>query len=157
MNNNIFRKKSLDRVSSPEDLNNYMRVTNPPVWFALSAIILLLIGAIIWGIFGKIETKVNAVTVSKDGKAVCYVSEQDVSELKENMSVTVDSKDYIISQVAPSPLQAESVLNDYSMHLGDFKNGEYVYAVTLIGDLKDGNYACTIVTEKISAISFLWN
>ena len=40
----LFRQKSIDRVSSPEQLNDYIRVTTPSVWLALIAIILLLTG-----------------------------------------------------------------------------------------------------------------
>ena len=55
----LFRKKSIDRVSSPEQLNDYIRVTTPSVWLVLLAVILLLIGMLIWSIFGKV-TVTNA-------------------------------------------------------------------------------------------------
>ena len=32
MNEEIFRKKSLDKVKSPENLDDYIRVSNPGVW-----------------------------------------------------------------------------------------------------------------------------
>ena len=52
--NGLFRQKSIDRVSSPEKLDDYIRVTTPSVWIALIAMILLLAGALFWGIFGEI-------------------------------------------------------------------------------------------------------
>ena len=52
---NLFRKKSMDRVSSPEQLNDYIRVTSPSVWLVLLAIVLLLAGILIWSTFGKVE------------------------------------------------------------------------------------------------------
>ncbi len=51
----IFREKSLERVSSPEQLDDYIKVTTPSVWIILAATIVLLAGMIIWGVFGKIE------------------------------------------------------------------------------------------------------
>ena len=51
----LFRKKSIDRVSSPEQLNDYIRVTTPSVWLVLLAVILLLIGLLIWSIFGTVS------------------------------------------------------------------------------------------------------
>ena len=51
----IFREKSIERVSSPEQLDDYIKVTTPSVWLILSATIALLAGIIIWGVFGKIE------------------------------------------------------------------------------------------------------
>lgn len=55
MKNSIFRKKSMDRVSSPEQLNDYIRVTSPGVWLFLIALILLLTGFIIWAAFGRLD------------------------------------------------------------------------------------------------------
>ena len=39
----IFREKSITRVSSPEQLNDYIRVTTPSVWIVLIALVLLMI------------------------------------------------------------------------------------------------------------------
>ena len=52
--NSIFRQKSIDRVSSPEKLDDYIRVTTPGVWITLAAIVILLAGTIVWGIFGEL-------------------------------------------------------------------------------------------------------
>ncbi|MBO4374919.1 MAG: hypothetical protein J5829_07410 [Lachnospiraceae bacterium] len=52
--NGIFRQKSIDRVSSPEKLDDYIRVTTPGVWITLAALVILLAGTIVWGIFGEL-------------------------------------------------------------------------------------------------------
>ena len=57
MSDQIFRKKSLDRISSPEQLNDYIRVANPGIWMILAAVIILLAGVCVWGIFGHLDTK----------------------------------------------------------------------------------------------------
>jgi len=54
MNNSLFKQESIDRVSSPEKLDDYIRVTTPSVWIILIAIVILLVGTIFWGIFGKV-------------------------------------------------------------------------------------------------------
>ena len=51
----IFREKSLERVSSPEQLNDYIRVTTPSVWIVLIALVVLLVGMLAWGVLGRIE------------------------------------------------------------------------------------------------------
>ena len=51
----IFRKKSIERVSGPESLSDYIRVTTPSVWIVLIALVVLLVGMLAWGIFGRIE------------------------------------------------------------------------------------------------------
>ena len=40
----VYRKASVERISSPEQLNDYLRVTNPSVWIVLAAVVLLLAG-----------------------------------------------------------------------------------------------------------------
>ena len=48
MENQLFRKKSLERISSPEELHDYMRVTSPRLWMLLIAIVALLVGFIVY-------------------------------------------------------------------------------------------------------------
>ena len=48
MDNGLFRKKSIDRISSPEELHDYMRVTSPRLWMILAAVVLLLVGFIVY-------------------------------------------------------------------------------------------------------------
>ncbi|HAF25793.1 MAG TPA: hypothetical protein DCG85_00615 [Lachnospiraceae bacterium] len=51
----LFRKKAMDRVSSPEDLNEYIKVITPSVWLLLTAIIILLVGMVVWSIAGSVN------------------------------------------------------------------------------------------------------
>ena len=53
----IFRKKSVAKMSSPEELQDYIHVSTISAWTVLTAIIILLVGALVWGIFGEIEMK----------------------------------------------------------------------------------------------------
>ncbi len=50
----IFREKSMDRISSPEQLNDYIRVTRPSVWLVLLALVILLSGMLAWSILGRV-------------------------------------------------------------------------------------------------------
>ncbi|HYG62449.1 MAG TPA: biotin/lipoyl-containing protein, partial [Thermoanaerobaculia bacterium] len=53
----IFRKVALERLSSPEQLDQLMQVTNPRGWLALAALGALLLTAVFWGVFGSIPTE----------------------------------------------------------------------------------------------------
>ncbi|MBR2274576.1 MAG: hypothetical protein IJ873_00715, partial [Lachnospiraceae bacterium] len=55
MSNQIFREKSMERVASPEQLNDYIRVTSPSVWIILLAMLVLLAGILVWSVFGRVE------------------------------------------------------------------------------------------------------
>ena len=60
----LFRQKSLDRISSPEQLNAYIRVSTPSVWLLLTAIVILLIGVCVWGVWGHMDTTLPVVAVA---------------------------------------------------------------------------------------------
>jgi HlyD family secretion protein len=53
----IFRKVALERLSSPEQLDQLMQVTTPKGWLALTALGVLLLTALAWGVFGSIPTE----------------------------------------------------------------------------------------------------
>ncbi len=55
----VFRQVSLDRLSSPEQLDQLMRVTSPKGWFALGGIGMILVAALVWGIIGSIPNTVK--------------------------------------------------------------------------------------------------
>ena len=57
--NRLFRKVALERLSSPEQLDQLMRITSPVGWVALLALGVLLACGVLWGIWGSIPTKVK--------------------------------------------------------------------------------------------------
>src|SRR5271157_797773 len=59
METSIFRKASLERLSSPEQLDTIMRLTGAKRWLALAGMFLILGVAVIWGYEGTIDTKVS--------------------------------------------------------------------------------------------------
>lgn len=59
MKSGVFRKISLDRLSSPEQLDQAMRVTTPHGWIGLAAIAALLVTAVVWGVVGELSDKVS--------------------------------------------------------------------------------------------------
>lgn len=65
----VFRKDALERLSSPDQLDQLMRVTEPQGWMTLIAIAMLLGGALTWGVFGSIATDVSGsgVLIRGDG------------------------------------------------------------------------------------------
>ena len=67
----IFRKVSLERLSSPEQLDQLMQVTSPKGWIALLSMIGLLTIALVWGFLGYIPTTAagNGILLRKGGVA----------------------------------------------------------------------------------------
>ena len=59
----LYREKVLKKISTPEQLTDCLRVTNPSVWITLAAVALLLAGLFVWASVATIETKLNAEMV----------------------------------------------------------------------------------------------
>ena len=65
----IFRKVALERLSSPEQLDQLVPLTSPIGWAAVVAIAAILAAAIGWSIFGTLPTSVqgSGILVSRGG------------------------------------------------------------------------------------------
>jgi HlyD family secretion protein len=55
----IFRKVALERLSSPEQLDQLLQVTSPQGWLALGALGALLLVSLGWGVWGSIPTEAS--------------------------------------------------------------------------------------------------
>ena len=157
MNDKIFRKKSIDRMSSPEQLNDYIKVTNPGVWMVLAAIVILLVGVCVWGVFGKLETKLPVAAVSQYGETVLYVKEDNVASVKENMRVYIGDETYKVVSVSVQPVTVTEEISEYARHTGELSIGEWVYVVQIDGNMPDGVYRAQIVTDSVSPLYFVFN
>lgn len=153
----IFREKSLKKISSPEELNDYVKVANPGIWLLLAGVIILLVGFFAWGALGQIETKIDAACLSENGKLKVYIKETDMGEITTNTAVTVDGVDYKIDSISNNPIQVDSLFNNYMLHIGNLSEGEWVYVLNLDSNLKTGVYKAKVVKEKIKPLSLLFD
>lgn len=131
----VFRKKALDRITAPEQLTDYLRVTNPGIWVLLAAVIALLVGLLVWSSVGTLETVVDGVAIVENGQATVMASDNSGAEIKSGMTVRIGGADYTV----------RTVEND--------EYGRTVGVATM--DVSDGRYDVRIVTESIHPIKFL--
>ena len=94
----VFREKTLERISSPDQLNDYLHVTNPGIWAVLTAVIILLAGVFVWSCTGTLETKSPASMVVKNHVAEIVV--KDDSVLEKGMVIKEASQEYYIASVS---------------------------------------------------------
>lgn len=157
MDGNLFRKKSMDRVTSPEQLTDYIKVSNPGVWMLLAAIIIFLVGICVWGAFGKLETKLPVAAVSENGATVCYVKEADIATVEKGMTVRCGDKEYTIADIGAAPIAVTADIGEYALHVGNIQSGEWVYIVSFDTELPDGVYRAEIIKNSVSPLSFVFN
>ena len=129
----VFRKKTLDRISSPEVLTDYLKVTNPGVWVVLAAVIVLLCGIFVWSCVGTLETKEKASVIVEDHSAIVVLTDSNV--LKEGMPLRVSTEEVTIASV-------------YSDEYGRLVGKAEIA-------LPDGTYEGTLITDQTHPIDFL--
>lgn len=129
----VFRQKTIDRISSPDQLTDYLRVTNPGIWVILAAVILLLAGVFAWSMIGTLETKAEVKVIVEDHTA--QVIGLGIETLKEGMPLRVGGQDFFLASA------------------GTDEFGRPAGAAEV--NLPDGTYNGTIVTESVHPISFL--
>lgn len=104
MDQTLFRKKSIERISSPEQLNDYLHVTSPSVWVILLAVIILLVGVVIWAYATTIESYVEGSGEVKAGVMTIRFSDQSFAKnVETGMSVTAGGSETTVSNVGRDP------------------------------------------------------
>ena len=159
MKNSLLRRKSIDRISSPEQLNDRLRVANPGVWLLLAGILLVLAGICVWGFFGRLNTVLPVGAMTDQGKTICYVGEENRNRIALDMEVTSESGTTLIVDISRKPIQVDSEFPEYLCHVGNLSRGEWVYAVTLKESIgEDGSiFSADIVIESIAPARFVVN
>lgn len=159
MNQNLFRKESMERVTSPDQLNDYIHVAKPGVYLLLSAVIILLLGILCWGVFGKIETIYKGGCEVRSGSPTyIYVSTTNAKSISKGMEASITDGTSTVSvkvrsvDTLPSVMGSDPILQYYSgLAAGDvcFK------AEVEDTGLPDGIYQAGIEADSISPISFI--
>ena len=156
-NNGIFRKKAVERVSSPEQLNDYIHVTSPEIWLALIGIIIILAGALVWATFGSIYTTVEGAGTVTGGNLTLYIKVADRSQVEEGMTITVSDRKTVVREISAEPVQITDNVSEYILDTAGLKVGDWAYVVEADTDLQDGIYSASITVESIHPIKFVIN
>ena len=142
MEKQVFREKSVKRIASPEQLQDYMRVTTPGTWMVLAAVILLLAGLIISSALVNVESTIpGQATVEEDGLLLqIELPLSQKSLVSPGMVVRVADREAKVDMI----FQAENALQVLAELPED---GE---------KLAPGTHDVKIVTETVTPISFLF-
>ena len=90
MDKNVFRKESMERISSPEQLDDYLRVTTPGIWIVLAAVILLLASLFVWSGVTAMESSAAGTAEVKDGLlTLCFDDAAKAENVAVGMNIRV--------------------------------------------------------------------
>ncbi len=138
MDERIYRQKSLDRISSPEALGDYLRVTSPAVWLILTAIILLLVGMLIWSSVASIDSFAGGTAVVDNGTmTIRFDDDQIARNVESGMRIVVGETENRITSI------------------GTDADGRLFAAASTT--LADGSYTAKVVFRQTQVIHLLFN
>ena len=141
MQSKLYREESLSQITKPQQLNDYIKVSSPGVWITISAILVFLIGLILWASLSKINVTVDTVAVVKDNKITIYFDENIGEEIEKGMLVTCGDTTFPLPEVDHKPVAIDNLhLSEYALYEGRFKEGTSLIRAIGDTDLSDGVY-----------------
>ena len=151
----LFRRKAMARLSSPEDLEEYLTVTGPGVWLPLAAVMVLLIGVIVWMIFGKIYVTETVAVQAGNGLVMCYVPEEQLTEMAD--TITIGGTTYALVDVGYASQPVTDAMSTAVRWAGGLELGQVVTPLRVDAQLEDGIYTGTITVQAIHPITYVIN
>ncbi len=154
----IFREQNLKRVSTPDTLDDYIRIANPGVWMVLIAIILLLVAAIVWGIFGTVNVDASGLLIVEDDEATLWLQEQDATELTSGAEVKVADVKGLVTGMAGAPQAVSEVFETGVSNGGEqvTTEGVWVRPFPVSIELPDGDYPATAIVQTFSPLELIF-
>lgn len=162
MDQTIFRKSSMDKASSPEQLDDYIRVSSPSMWLVLLVAAAVLSGVLAWGLTASLPTTVTANAVAADGVLVCYLPQDAAADVATGAPVSGAGGGGTVTAVSAAPLSYEEAAAELT--------GDYAVSALALGPwnvrveaavdapLTEGAvYPVSITTAEIRPFDFLLN
>lgn len=103
----LFRKKALERLSSPEQLDSLLQITSPCGWVWLMATGLCLVTALLWGIYGSVSFEISGQGLLMNEKGIFTVQAQGQGFIE---TIYVQNQDMVTKgQIIATLLQPDLV------------------------------------------------
>lgn len=160
MKDPVFRKTSMDKISSPEQLDDYIRVTTPSLWVTIAAVIILLISLIVWGAVGSLPTAITVNGIAQNGVVTCYLAPEQAGAISSETAVSADNIPGSVEQISSLPLSAAEVKNalasDYLFQAVNVTDFTVPVTVSAQG-IHDGIVSVRFTVSSVRPIDFLLN
>ena len=120
MTRQIFRKVALERLSSPEQLDQLMQVTTPAGWLSLLALGGLLLVALCWGVWGSLPIQVSGpmiLMIPGGVKTVVSPYAGQISDLAVKSGDRVQKGQLVATIVDPGQTNNQAILSPYTGHI----------------------------------------
>lgn len=165
----IFNKRATEKLRSPDDLDKYVQVLNPSVWMVLASCLIFVLALLAWGLLGTVSTSLSvsgAIVNTGDGSGgmdelTCFISSKEIDSVHVGNEAMANKRRLEVTAIEKTPLSKAEAKNlvpsDYLA--STLVNDEWVYRVTLKGDLSDISpeeaVPVKITVERVAPISLI--
>lgn len=160
MNDKLFRKSSLEKVTGPDQLDDYIRVASPSLWVMLGAVVFLLAAVLVWSVAGALPTTVKLSGVGTGKTVVCYLSAEDAKKVTPGMAAKAGNVEGTVAEVGDIPLSRAEVSaglgSDYLSQSLGLKDWNVKVTLSVSGQV-DGLCPVTVTVDRVSPIHFILN
>ena len=138
MEEHLFRQKSVERMTAPEQLSDHLKVISPRIWLILGVIIILIAALFVWASFTAVESYAEGdATVQEGWMTLVFDDPETAQYVDEGMVITVGTNETEIDM------------------LGIDEDDRYVALAET--DLPDGVYKARVGYDTFQIISMLFN
>lgn len=157
----LFREKTMEKVTSPEQLNDYIRVTSPGVYLTLGAVLVFLVCLCVWSAVGTLDITVETKGLADGSVIYCYLDEEDVQYVQEGMTVRTEAGEGTVKRVSEIPddygTMAERLGGESIVHALHIQDGAWGYLVEVSQESpSEGLTEVSIVTDRVSPLSYMF-
>lgn len=160
MKEKLYRDEMVEKLSTPESLNEYMKVIRFHVWPIITVFLLVVSSAYLWISARNDLLYIKSAAEVKGGVLTCYVKEEYYNDIINNIDeitvgILADNEledvcdNGIVISETPDELQ-EGEINPYVMHIADLYYYEWMYEIKCSVDIDDGVYPVVIYRQNHS-------
>ena len=151
-------------MSSADDLDHYVKVTNPSAWVLIGAVAALLVAAFIWGLTASLPLTSTTTGVLKGGQVVCFLPLDGNALANTDSKVTAAGRETHIISVNDNPHSQREVTeelgSDYAVESLRLAQWSYKVIVALPDELasweEGDDVPVQITTREVAPLAYLF-
>ena len=159
----LFTEKARNKLRSPDDLSEYLRVTNASGWIVLTICAILLFGLFTWGVVETAETNVTTFCANVGGKVICFLPVEQAAKIRVGDPANVEGHLLKVASTSSLPISRDDAneLLDSSYLVKTLVSSDWSIVVVLKGDdvgsIAEGiPLSVTITTERVAPLSLVF-
>ena len=154
--NEVFRRSAMNRVASSDELDHYIKVTNPSAWIVALAALFLIGGVIVWALVAVVPVTVETTGVmlkigdSDETVVTCWVDKTTTDRISElGLTAIVDGIEAKSATLREAPMSASAVISflGSDFYIDSIELNEWNYLVLIEPAVEPSHTDFSIMTS----------